>query len=408
MKKIKYFTALLLSAILLVATNCSDINERQQEYLDLGERIYAGKIDSLVVRGGHYRVEISGLMHYAQTVEACIIRWENDSTERTDSLIVSLSDRTIRDTMRVIVDNLTEGGHLFYVQTRDQAGNKSLNETCYGYAYGKQYILSSASKSIVLMRAEPAGIELIWNQSEEAAGVELEYDSNDGTTKTLALPGNVDTLFLPDWEIGGKVKNRTKLIPEANAIDSLYSEWLTQAFPAHVEYEMTKSKIKPLNLPFDATTGHGGQVSGVFDGMNDTDHQFHSGDGVDVPLHLTFDLGVSATLTRFEWWARDDYTNWNPLTMQLWGIEELSGAEIEIPSKDPYWESEARALGWTLLTENTITGNGIYSNSQTVQTQKKIRYLIVRPTRVVAGSGSGTYAIIREMNLYANAISPID
>jgi hypothetical protein len=405
MKKRNYFAALLLSAAGLAS--CSDINEMQQEYLDRGEKIYAGKIDSLVVRGGHYRVEISGLMRYAQTAEKCIIRWETDSLT-TDSLIVSLAGLTVRDTLKVIVDNLMEGGRLFYVQTYDREGNKSLNESCYGYVYGEQYILSSASKIIVSMRPEPAGIELTWNKSDEAIGVALEYDSNEGV-KTLSLPGNVDTLFLTDWKIGGEIRNRTKLLPEAGAIDTLYSEWLTQTFPAHVEYALTKNKITPLNHPFDATTGHGGQRSGVFDDRNDTDHQFHSGDGVDVPLHLTFDLGVRTTLTRYEWWARDDgYNNWNPLTMQLWGIDDLSGAQIMIPSKDANWEDEAIALGWTLLTENTITGNGIYSNSQIIQTQKKIRYLIVRVTRVFAGSGGGTYAIIREMNLYANSISPIE
>jgi hypothetical protein len=77
------------------------------------------------------------------------------------------------------------------------------------------------------------------------------------------------------------------------------------------------------------------------------------------------------------------------------------------PSSDGNWEDEARTMGWTLLTENSISGDGIYSNSQIVQNQKKIRYLIVRVTQVVAGTGPGTYAILREMNLFANSISPI-
>ena len=399
MNKIKLLYLTLLGLLFGIAA-CDKMNDVQKEFLDRGETIYVGKIDSLKTFGGNGRIKITGLMYYAYTADKCIVRWE------ADSLIVPVEGYSVNDTIEIIVDNIDEGTYQFTVQTYDIAGNSSLKEYCSGTVYGSQYLLAASPKLISVMTPEPSGMTLTWNQSEEAESVELVYET-DGGDITMQLPGNVAQTVITDWKLGGTVKTRTAVIPEPGAIDTMYTDWITQYFPAFVEYELPKGAIKPLRLANDATTGHGGDVNGVFDGTFSS--QFHSGDGVGVAQHLTFDLGVLTNLTRLEMWGRqDNYHNWNPKKIQFWGIEDMTGAEIELPSMDSGWETEAVNKGWTKLMDATC-GDPIY-NRLNFEVSQKIRYLIIRTTEVHGDpiSGSGAYVILREINLFANSITAID
>ncbi len=396
---------LIFIAVISLIIGCSDMDESYEKFVEKGERIYAGKVDSLVVNGGKNRVQVIGWMHYANTAEKCIIRWSKNNV--SDSIIVPASNWLATDTMKVIISGLDEGAQRLFVQTYDKEGHSSLNVECNGYTYGEEYILSSTPKSISAMKPELDGMILTWNNSTDAIFVELRYESNDGV-KSLNLPGDVKTTTLPDWKLGGLIECRSALLPEPQAIDTLYTNWASMQFPETVEYELLKSKIVPLKLPFDATTGYSGKIEGVFDGVIGTGgNQFHSGDKVGVPQHLTFDLGVVANLTKFEIWARSDtYHNWNPKIIQMWGTDVLDDAnKITLESSNANWESEAKAKGWTLLTEHTCTDP--INNKVNITSQKKVRYIIVRTTQVhgAPASGSGAYVIIKEMTLFANSIS---
>jgi hypothetical protein len=414
MKTFSYICKSTLAGLTILAglafASCSDMTDTQKEFVEMGTRIYAGKIDSLTVRGGDHRVEISGLMYYAYTAESCMITWENDT------VTVPLQGYAIDDTFKVIIPNLEENFYQFFVKTIDREGNFSVQETCAGYAYGEQAALKATPKLVSQMQALPSGdIKLVWNTSEDAVNVEIVYESDAGE-ETLLLPGNVEETLLSDWKLGGYLKIRTQILPEEEAIDMLYTNQLTQYFPEFVEFEIDKTKIMPLKLPNDATTGYDGRIEGVFDGIIDGGGaQFHSGDGVGVPQHLTFDLGVQTTLTRLEMWARSDgYNNWNPKKIQFWGIgdipqSELPGKVITLPSMDSGWEAEAQAKGWTKLLDATCS-DPVNNRLQFDTPATKIRYLIVRTTEVHGGpsSGSGAYVILREITLHADLIEELD
>lgn len=349
-------------------------------------------------------------MSYAKTAEKCIIRWTTEG-ER-DSVIVQAEEwRSNNDTLSVLIEGLTEGTQRFFVQTYDKEGNRSLNVECSGNVYGDQYILSATQKIITQMIAQPEGMELTWNMSEEAIGVEVKYESNDGE-KYVNVEADATTTLLPDWKLSGTVQTRTIFIPEEGAIDTLYGAWSNPLeFPDEVEFSVNKTNIKHMAWGNDAITGYSGTYAGVFDGVfGGGGNQFHSGSGAGVPQHLTFDLNVSANLTRFELYARDDnYHNWNPRIIQIWGIEEIDeNSEIQLSSMDTGWEDEAIAKGWRLLSENIcedpISNNLIIENPQTV------RYIIIRTTEVYGGpsSGSGAFVILREVTLFADSILPVD
>lgn len=401
---------IILSTLVFMLANCADMNDIHQEFLDRGERVYVGKADTLIVFGGYQRARIQGAMHYAKTAEKCIIRWTTEGEK--DSVIVQAEEwKNNNDTLSVIIEGLREGTQRFFVQTYDKEGNRSLNIECSGNVYGEQYILSATQKIITQMTAQPEGMELTWNMSEEAIGVEVKYESNDGE-RYVNVEADAITTLLPDWRLSGTVQTRTIFIPEAGAIDTLYGAWSNPLeFPDEVEFSVNKTNIKHMAWGNDAITGYSGTYAGVFDGVfGGGGNQFHSGNDAGVPQHLTFDLNVVTNLTRFELYARDDnYHNWNPKVIQIWGIEEIGeDSEVTLSSMDAGWEDEARAKGWKLLTENVCTDP--ISNNLVINDPQTVRYIIIRTTEVHGGpsTGSGAYVILREVTLFADSILPAD
>lgn len=405
MKKI-----MTIFAVIFLLAACADMNEIQQVFLDKGEQVYVGKADTLVVHGGYQRVKISGMMYYAKTAEKSVIRWILDGS--SDSVVVQAAEwESNNDTLSVIIEGLNEGTQRFFVQNYDKEGNKSLNVEVSGNVYGDQYIVSATPKIITQLTPLPEGMLITWNMSDEAIGVQVKYESNNGE-QFLKEDAKAATSLLPDWKLAGTVQTRTILLPEEGALDTLYTEWSSPLqFPESVEFTVVKNKIQHMGWSRDAVTGYSGTYSGVFDGVfGGGGNQFHSGNDVGVPQHLTFDLNVKARLTRFEIYARDDnYHNWNPKKIQIWGIGEISdNSEVQLSSRDAGWEDEARSKGWNLLTENISTHP--ISNNFTVTDPQEVRYIILRTTEVHGGpaTGSGAYVILREVTLFADSILPVD
>jgi hypothetical protein len=226
MKKILINTGyMLLATYIAILAGCAE-----QEFIDYGERIYVGKVDSLVVHGGFNRAQIVGQMFFAKSAVYCVIRWTSSTNANMDSIVVQSSNWRATDTMKVIINGLEDAAYRFYVQTYDSDGNSSLREECSGYAYGETFLSLATAKTINQMTVTGGGISLIWNSSEKAVSVEVAYETNAGTTKSLILPGNVFETILDDYKPGGNIKYRTGFLPEEDAIDILYSNWIDNVF----------------------------------------------------------------------------------------------------------------------------------------------------------------------------------
>ena len=48
-----------MTVIFVYVSSCGDMDSIHQDYLD-GEEVYAGKLDTLVVRPGYYRAQLEG------------------------------------------------------------------------------------------------------------------------------------------------------------------------------------------------------------------------------------------------------------------------------------------------------------------------------------------------------------
>lgn len=230
MKKsiIKYSTGLAIC--LFVLLSCENLTDIQQEYLDKGEQVYVGKVDSLHANGGFNRVRIWGDMHYAKTAEKCVIKWKAADLE--GSMEIPSSQWIESGILDVVIDSLPEDSYRFFVQTLDSQGNKSLNEEINGVVYGHNFILSITPKLITRVRKTTGKAIITWTTSaEHVSFIELKYETLDGF-EHMFRPANIenDTIF-SNWKPEGIIEYRTASVPEIGAIDTIYTNWNKTAFP---------------------------------------------------------------------------------------------------------------------------------------------------------------------------------
>lgn len=136
------------------------------------------------------------------------------------------------------------------------------------------------------------------------------------------------------------------------------SDTLTGIYLPIFETEMDKSLFRTYNLATDEYTAHSGfgSVGAIWDGISEEGGStiLHTRPGTGIPQHFTFDMGVTASLSRFVMYSRfnHEYRFNHPRMFELWGSNE--------PSSDGSWDS------WTLVgTFNSIKPSGLPLGEQT-------------------------------------------
>lgn len=153
------------------------------------------------------------------------------------------------------------------------------------------------------------------------------------TFYTKLKGGDFSTRGLPsvDTKFGIAVRDRWGNISDTLLIN------LTPIF----EEKLDRTKMRGLMLPTDAPLGYNGIISALFDGNLGNDQYYHTGDAARMPQWLTFDMGVTAKLSRLSWFMRQGfyYTLHNPRVVEIWGSNN--------PNPDGSFN------GWTLLASHT-------------------------------------------------------
>jgi hypothetical protein len=132
------------------------------------------------------------------------------------------------------------------------------------------------------------------------------------------------------------------------------SDTLIVTLTPFFEVKLDRTKMKGIVLPTDAPLGYNGNINGLFDG-NILDGFYHSGDAARMPQWFTFDMGVTAKLSRLNWYMRDQffYSLHNPRVVEIWGSNN--------PNPDGSFDSS-----WTLLaTHEQIKPSGLPSGQLT-------------------------------------------
>lgn len=265
MKKINL---LILCSILYLSYSCSGMLDNIQPYLDEGETIYVGKLDSLKAFSGKNRIKIKGKMMYGVNQIKCVINYRNPITLQAESQEFPIERQEPREEFEFILENLTEGQYDFSVITYDPKNNQSIPTEISAYAYGEQYQQSLINR--IIRNISPEQIldeknqtkwiaKIDWNISrgDGIIGCNIEYEQENGNLKSIYIPVEEITTELDNFKAGGKLRYNTEYMPEETSLDKFITEYKEFTLPSKsyigVTKDLTHLYIKNAGHPI---TGH--------------------------------------------------------------------------------------------------------------------------------------------------------
>lgn len=258
----KYFKLKVFSfiAILLIVSSCSKMDSTFYEFIKDGEKVYAGKPESLETFAGLNRVKLLWLLKTDPMITSCRVYWFKDGL--LDSLDVSVERTDEVDTVEVIIDNLPEDSYNFIIYAYDSEGNSSVASEVIGYSYGENYQNSLHHRLIKDVDLSPDGkrLTLEWYPVLDAIGTQLKYQDLNGREQVLDLPNDVDELTMDDIDISIPFTYQSFYLPEEKAIDTFSND------PAIVEIIPPASQLATSH--FEANYQYGEIMDGdkeVFD-----------------------------------------------------------------------------------------------------------------------------------------------
>jgi len=209
MKKYILTIMLCLSAALLYIA-CDDMNSINQEYLDRGETIYTGVVDSVLASPGNNRVWFNWFINYDPRITKTVIYWN----EKKDSTVIPIN-RTSTDVKSFETTlNIAEGSYVFQFVTKDDEGHYSVNITTSEISvdvYGARYIAGLMNRSVSSITTS----KIVWGDVETASLLftTVSYTDKNGVSRSIRVENDEAETTLTDAQTGIRVSIVSTFLP---------------------------------------------------------------------------------------------------------------------------------------------------------------------------------------------------
>lgn len=408
MNRIKFLMAFLSAALL------ASCGQQATEYEKMPEAINVGQLSGVELLPGSHRFILQGSTRYMRTAKTLSV--ELLETEIKQVFAVDNS----QDLFEAEISGLDAGNYYVVVTSFDKDGNQSLTQTYNVDVYDESSASKFYPKRITSVEYDEASDAMVitWNTVEEAQSVLLEYTRSDGEKVSETVSGDVQVSYILDWADRSEISAVTSILPSSKSLDPIELAPVTATFPK-VTMSLPSATFAEVNMPSDAQQGqYGGPTRQLWDGYADWSNQgYHSNDGVGVPHHVTFDLGVTAKLSSSTLFFRKygDFRDWPPRRFQIWGHPAITEEGktiadydvVDTPTKDnDEYVTESAAAGWVLLCEYYPSEEELAVNFCVTapldedQAVRYIRYRIVEGWKAPY-TGPGMYGNCTEMNFTA-------
>lgn len=382
-KLIKLGSLVFLLGLTLMACG-GDMESIHEEYLQ-GEKIYAGKLDSLRTEIGYKRIKIIGDTRFLGNSKEVTVQWEDQSR-------VFKIEGDLKEEFEIIVDGLAEHSYEFKVFTKDPLGNKSVDQIIKGSTVGDLFRSSQIPRRLTGfdVAEETYANWASKAESEFVIFTQIAYDNNaGGVTKDTVYPDD-SSILLTDWKPLGKFEIISAVSSGLMGFDTIYLDKIEKTLPEPPYDQLESSYFSMVGMPSDNPgTSYGGNPKQyLFDGdgswSGSDSHGYHSGENA-IPHHFTVDLGVTTRVRKARLDLRDpnNYAGNNPTHVEIWGIDDITGAETA--SSDA---AEFEAKGWQLLHSTPVDGQNQQSVEFNIPFGPMVRYIRYRVTSTVGGSGA--------------------
>lgn len=240
---------ILLSVIALYISSCSKSDE-YKKYMEDGEIVYTGKIDSVTVYSGHERVFVTGLFIADPKIVKLRAYWNN----KKDSAEVLIERTGGVDTLKLEIP-IEEGVHNFEFVTYDALGNKSLSVYKTGTSYGNRYLTGLINRPLNSADyfAGDRNTTIHWGGIDLTSGAlftEVEYRNESGELVTQRDSIHLSETVLENYMPGEELRYRTLFLPDTLSIDTFYTNYVTNIQP-ELAY------LRNINFPYQYSSWDG-------------------------------------------------------------------------------------------------------------------------------------------------------
>jgi hypothetical protein len=189
-------------------------------YLQRGETIYIGKLDSLKTFAGKERILLRYWSSDPKAVQLTLY-WNL----RTDSMTLSIPSHAANDSVDVWLPNLPEYSYSFEAVSRNAEGTKrSIAYPFTASSYGDLFQASLTNRlSEYARHIGGKSLEIKWfGAIERAVGTEVFYTDTDNQSKIRFVP--ISEAITTIQNVKGDISYRTLYLPEETAVDTFYTE----------------------------------------------------------------------------------------------------------------------------------------------------------------------------------------
>lgn len=218
----KIIAKLIFSLCLLCFIACDNINSLHEQYLERGEGIYTGVIDSLKAFPGNNRIKMTWEINADPRITQTVIYW----ADRTDSLVIDVNRLKPGVMLMEAIFDIPEGSYIFEIITKDDFGNKSLYVQKTVEVYGDKFIAQLKSRRIASFSAVTNNtVTINWLTVEDLTLLHTTVQYKDYTNplnpviKTVKVENKELKTQLSGIKAGEKITVISSFLPVAEALD---------------------------------------------------------------------------------------------------------------------------------------------------------------------------------------------
>lgn len=203
---------------------CSKMEDTYSDFVKDGETIYIAKADSMKIRGGNNRIQLTWLLLSDPKVVKYKVKWNNGR----DSIVNPVVKSSSVDTVKLMINNIDEGTHEFEIYTYDKLGNTSVKASIIGKVYGDRYGKSLLPATYSELTRDGKDLTISWaEQSSGFAGLSVMYQDANNSTKEIKVAKTEKTTTLKNLPFGSEFKLKTAYLPDSTALDTFYTDYTT-------------------------------------------------------------------------------------------------------------------------------------------------------------------------------------
>lgn len=391
-----------LLACFLSMWGCSKKPTDYRAFLNNMEIIYPGRVSNPQVLPGNGRLMIIWRPSPDPSIARYVVTWNGGA----DSVVLPATTHSTSDTVRCVINQLSEYSYTFFLYSYDGDGNRSVvteidNAQAYGDIYrgGLHNRQQNVSKPALLNPDGSVTMYFLPPLDTINVTTRIKYVNTSDDTAYAYLAPEDGVASLPGFKAGTKILYQSSFIPSKYAIDTFYTTGYDTV--PYVYVLCDKSLFTEVHLPNDLNAYDGSTyLARIWDGhleTRDYPNLFHSNGSPGIPGTITFDMHRTYNnISRFEESGRPCCHN--PIDFEIWGIADTTGAITSLTPDNDGWADDMTARGWSMLKEVIRTDDGSAPYDVDINNNPvPVRFVIIRIKTVASNQG---YANISQVTLW--------